>query len=198
MLAAFRAEHPGVDLTVRHAGGSAEMAREVRDGRLDLAFVALPGGAFPGLELVPLASEPIVLVVAAGHALASGRDVELAALRDETLVDLPVGWGTRMAVDRSFAAAGVSRTIAYEVNDTATMVEFIREGLAVGLLPRSFVEATGDIAFVPVRAHPPPFETAIAIPANRRLSAATRALLATIERHRRNESRRARAPRIDA
>src|SRR5438034_1000527 len=41
VLAAFRAEHPGVQASIRHAGGSSEMAREVQEGRLDLAFVAL-------------------------------------------------------------------------------------------------------------------------------------------------------------
>ena len=88
-----------------------------------------------------------------------------------------------MAVDRSFAAAGVTRTITYELNDTATMLGFIRHGLAIGLLPRSFVEPTGEIACVPIRDHPPEFHTAIAIPANRRLTAATRAMLQTIIRH---------------
>lgn len=125
-----------------------------------------------------------MLAVAAGHPLAECSDIQLAALRDEALVDLPEGWGIRMAVDRSFTAAGVTRTIIYEVNDTATMVEFIRAGLAIGLLPPSLVETSGDIAFVPVRDHAPEFQTAIAIPANRRLSAATRAMLATIGRHR--------------
>jgi DNA-binding transcriptional LysR family regulator len=183
VLAAFRAEHPGVEVKVRHSGGSSEMAREVREGRLDLAFVALPGDGPPGVELVPLAREPIVLAVPAGHPLAQRTDIELAVLRDEVLVDLPAGWGIRMAVDRSYAAAGLDRAITYEVNDTATMVEFIRTGLAVGMLPPSLVETTGDIAFVPIRDHPPRFQTAIAIPANRRLSAATRAMLETINRH---------------
>jgi hypothetical protein len=32
---------------------------------------------------------------------------EHAALRDATLVGFPAGWGVRMAVDRSFAAAGI-------------------------------------------------------------------------------------------
>jgi DNA-binding transcriptional LysR family regulator len=142
-----------------------------------------PGDAPPGLELIPLAREPIVLAVAAGHPLAECSDIQLAALRDEALVDLPEGWGIRMAVDRSFTAAGVTRTITYEVNDTATMVEFIRNGLAIGMLPRSLVESTGAIAFVPIRDHPPEFRTAIAIPANRRLSAATRAMLEMVKRH---------------
>lgn len=183
VLAAFRAEHPAVEVQVRHSGGSSQMAREVREGRLDLAFVALAGKGPSGVELTPLASEPILLAVPAGHALAESADVELAALRDETLVDLPAGWGIRMAVDRSFAAAGLTHNITYEVNDTATMVEFIRNELAIGMLPRSLIDTTTNIVFVPIRDHPPEFQTAIAIPANRRLSAATRALLETIRRH---------------
>ncbi|MGA2009036.1 MAG: LysR family transcriptional regulator [Solirubrobacteraceae bacterium] len=181
VLAAFRANHPGVEVAIRHSGGSAEMAREVVDGRLDLAFVALPGGAPPGLKLIPLTSEPIMLAVPAGHPLSRRARVELASLRDQTLVDLPAGWGIRMAVDRSFAAAGVTRSIAFEVNDTATMVELIRNALAIGMLPRSLVGATDEIAFVPVHDHPPEFQTAIAIPANRVLSAAARAMLETIK-----------------
>ena len=159
------------------------MAREVRDGRLDLAFVALPGKGPPGVELVRLTSEPIVLAVPAGHPLAENASIELAALSDETLVDLPEGWGIRMAVDRAFASAGLTRTVTYEVNDTATMVDFVRNGLAIGMLPRSFVATTGDIAFVPIRRHAPQFQTAIAIPANRRLSAAANAMIDTIRRH---------------
>jgi DNA-binding transcriptional LysR family regulator len=62
-------------------------------------------------------------------------------------------------------------------------LKFIRNGLAIGMLPRSLVETTSDIAFVPIRDHEPQFQTAIATPANRRLSAATRATLDTIKRH---------------
>jgi DNA-binding transcriptional LysR family regulator len=181
ILAAFRAEYPAVEVELRH-GGSSEMAHEVREGRLDLAFVALPGDGPSGLELFPLAREPIMLAVPAGHPLAHRGDVELAALRDETLIDVPTGWGIRMAVDRSFAAAGVTRTVSYEVNETATMIDLISNGIAIGLLPRSLVEDTADIAFVPIRDHPPHFQTSIAIPANRLLTAAPRAMLETIKR----------------
>jgi DNA-binding transcriptional LysR family regulator len=183
LLSTFRADHPAVQIKLHHSGGSSEMVREVREGRLDLAFVALPGTGLPGIELTPLASEPILLAVPADHPLAGSKDVELAALRDEILVDLPAGWGIRMAVDRSFAAAGVTRTIAYEVNDTATIVEFILSRLAIGLLPRSLIEPAENIVFVPIHDHPPEFRTAIASPANRRLSAAARAMLDAIKHH---------------
>lgn len=185
VLAAFRAEHPGVEVKLQTSldGGSAELASEVAEGRLDLSFVALPGEGPPGVELIALAREPVMLAVPAGHSLAGSADIELSALREETLVDLAPGWGIRMVVDRSFAAAGVTRTITYEVNDAQTMIDLIRNGLAIGLLPRSLVESTGDIVFVPIRDHPPELQTAIAIPSNRRLSAATQAMLETIKRH---------------
>jgi DNA-binding transcriptional LysR family regulator len=183
VLSTFRAEHPAVEVELRHAGGSSTMAREVREGRLDLAFVALPGEGPPGVQLIPLASEPIMLAVTVGHRLAKSADVELSTLSEETLVDLPAGWGIRIAVDGSFAAAGITRVITYEVNDTATMIELIRNGVAIGMLPRSLLPDTGEIACVPIRGDPPQFRTAIAIAANRRLNVATAAMLETIKRH---------------
>src|ERR671932_1977645 len=86
LLAAFRARYPDVTVNVRHAGGSSAMADELREGRLDLAFLALPGRGWPGLELVPLTREPIALVVPAGHRLAARSAVELAELQEETLI----------------------------------------------------------------------------------------------------------------
>jgi len=151
---------------------------------LDLAFVALPAGGPAGLDLIPLAREPIVLAVPGGQPLASSPEITLAALGDQTLVDLPPGWGIRVAVDRAFAAAGVTRSITYEVNDTAMMLEFIRNRLAIGMLPRSIIETSDDLACVPIRDQPAHFETAVAIPANRPVSAATHAMLETIKRHR--------------
>ncbi len=184
VLSEFRSAHPGVEVKVHHAdGGSSEMAQDVCEGRLDLACVALPGGGPPGIELLALAHEPIMLAVLTEHPFASRSCVELAMLSDETLVELPAGWGISLAVDQAFSAVGVARTVAFEVNDTATMIEFIRNGLAIGLLPRSLVETEGNITFVPICDGAPQFQTAVAIPSNRKLSAAARAMLETIQRH---------------
>jgi DNA-binding transcriptional LysR family regulator len=181
LLAEFRGQHPDVTIKVRHAGGSSAMADEVREGRLDLAFVALPDRRRPGVRLAPLTREAIALVVPSAHPLAKRAGIDLSDLREEPMVDLPGGWGTRMAIDRAFAAAGVPRTVDYEVNDTASMIDFIEHGLAIGLLPPSFVAGVDDITVVPIRHHVPQFEVAIATPSNRRLSAAAQALVDRIE-----------------
>jgi DNA-binding transcriptional LysR family regulator len=184
LLAEFREDHPLVAVHIRHAaGGSSEMAAHVREGRLDLAFVSLPTLELPGVELTPLAHEPIVVVAPAAHPLAKRTAVALAALADQPLVEFPKGWGMRIANDRAFAAAGVTRTITYEVNDTASVIEFVRHGLALSLLPASFVDAGDELRLIPIRGRGPEFVTAIATPSNRRLSAAARALVEAITRH---------------
>jgi DNA-binding transcriptional LysR family regulator len=181
LLARFRREHPGVEVHIRHAaGGSSEMAEQVREGRLDLAFVALPVRELLGVELRPLASEPIVAAVPVTHPLAARRSVGLAALAGEPMVEFPEGWGIRMANDRAFAAAGATRTITYEVNDSASVIEFVRHGLALSMLPASLVDGTDGVRLIPIRGRPPEFLTAVASPSNRRLTAAAGALLAAI------------------
>jgi DNA-binding transcriptional LysR family regulator len=87
-----------------------------------------------------------------------------------------------MAIDRAFAAAGARRTVSFEVNDTASIIEFIRHGLAIGLLPASFVEGLNGIVVVPIRHHVPRFAVAVASPADHRLTAAALALLEAIQR----------------
>ena len=95
------------------------------------------------------------LGVHTGHRLAGRADVELAALADETFADGPPNWGTRVAVDRAFAAAGVERRVTLEINDTPTMVDFVRHGVAAAFLAPSFVRDPTGIALLPIRHHAP-------------------------------------------
>jgi DNA-binding transcriptional LysR family regulator len=180
LLAAFRAEHPGVEVHVSHVGGSVRMADDVRAGRLDLAFVSLPERRPPGLTLTRLSREQMQIACPTGHPLASRAEVDLAAVADEPFIEFPEGWGTRMATDRAFAAAGVRRQIVYEVNDVASVIEFVASGLAIALIAPSLVIAGDEVALVPVRRHAPHFEISVAVAANRRPSAVLQAFLATV------------------
>jgi DNA-binding transcriptional LysR family regulator len=179
LIAAFRVQHPDVEVLLRQAG-SLEMAAAVRDGRLDLAFVGI-GRAPAGVTLVRLAREPMQLICNTAHPLARLQSVELAALVDEPFAELPQGWGTRVATDAAFAVAGLRRNVAYEINDTASIFDFVRHGLTVAIMPPSFTEDATGIAFKSIRHHAPVFETSLAVPANRRPSAAANALRDTIE-----------------
>jgi DNA-binding transcriptional LysR family regulator len=180
LLARFRAEHPGVEVHVSHVGGSVLMADQVRAGRLDLAFVSLPERRPSGLTLTRISREQMQIACPKGHPLATRAEVDLEALADEPFIEFPEGWGTRMATDRAFAAAGVRRTIVYEVNDVASVIEFIANGLAVALIAPSLLIAGDEVALVPVRRHAPHFEISVAVASTRRPRAVLEAFLKTV------------------
>ena len=50
------------------------------------------------------------------------------------MAETPPGWGTRIISERAFAAAGLERTPAFEINDISTILDLVRNGLAVTLL----------------------------------------------------------------
>jgi DNA-binding transcriptional LysR family regulator len=184
LLAGFRRDHPLVQVHIRHAaGGSAEMATQVRDGRLDLAFVSLPASELPGVKLTALSREPMMVLAPATHRLAKRTSIPIAALADEPLAEFPPGWGLRTVSDQAFASAGVARTITFEVNDTASVIEFVRHGLALSVLPASFVGDSRELKVIPLRGRAPQFVTSLAAPSNRRLTAAAQALFQTITTH---------------
>ncbi len=176
LLAGFRDDHPAVEVSVRHVGGSSQMAHDVREGQLDLAVLALPASELGGLEVAALAVEDVVLACAADHPLARKRKVDLAAIADETFVDFPPGWGTRVVADMAFAARGISHEVKLELNDTAGVIEFVRAGLAVALVPPSMVAGVEGIALVPISPDPPTFATQLVWPGDRPQKAAARAL----------------------
>jgi DNA-binding transcriptional LysR family regulator len=174
LLAALRAEHPGIEVALE-IGASTVNAEHVRRGRLDLAFVGLPAGAMPELELTPLLSEEMQLVVPPEHPLAGRGPVALHELGAETFADGPPEWGTRIANERAFAVAGVRRTVAYEAADLSLTVDFVRYGLAVAIVPPTWADAEG-LAMVPLRDPAPQFTISIATPADRELGAAAQVL----------------------
>lgn len=177
ILARFRDERPGVALQPRPArGGSLELGRDVESGELDLAFVSVAGHSFTGVELTPLTSEPLLLAVPAGHPIAGRSAVSILDLDGQVFVEVPGGWGTRMAADRAFAAARVDRPISVEVADLATVVELVRAGVGLGLIPQSIARQSDRVEFVPLDP-PVEWEIALAFSTKRRAAAAALAFV---------------------
>jgi DNA-binding transcriptional LysR family regulator len=183
LLGRFHEQHPGVLVKLRvMPGGSAELAREVISGGLDLALLSLPGEAPAGLAVRPLAQEPLALICAAGHPLAGKESVPLEALAEEAFIDFPVGWGTRAIVDRAFAAAGIDRQVSFEVADYATAAGLAGNGLGVAFVPASAAVGLDGVAKVRVDAALN-WRILVATAATRRGSAAARAFLAELLTH---------------
>src|SRR4051812_24837357 len=77
VLAAFKRQHPGVEIRLGYAG-SGHIIEQVRQGRLNVGFVALPGPAPDGVRLQSLTTEEMVLLCHPGHRLAERSEVDIA------------------------------------------------------------------------------------------------------------------------
>lgn len=177
LLCRFHMNHPGVAIRLRVSSrGSAGLAQALAAGELDAAFLSLEGTTPGGLTARQLASYPMVLLVPAGHRLASRRRVALHELADEEFVDFPPGTGSRDLVDRAFAAAGLRRRVSLEA-DMASAATYVRYGLGITLLPEFAAPDTPDLRAVAVGDPTLRWTLSVATSSTRRPSAPLRALL---------------------
>lgn len=149
-LAAFHRAHPAVRISLR-GGGSDTFMTAIAAGTLDVAVLGLPEGTpVTGVASLELARERLVAVVPDGHTLSGGAAdgapaitlAELAAhvaRGGETFADFPAGTPGREQSDLAFARARVQREVAFEALDVALLLDLVRAGLVVTILPRGLV-----------------------------------------------------------
>jgi DNA-binding transcriptional LysR family regulator len=176
MLGRFRRRHPDVELRVRQAPAEG-LVEEVRNGRLDLAFVAHPVPLLRGVAHTRVAAEPVLMVCAPAHRLADRERVRLAELADETFIEFQPDWATRIIVDEAFAALGVERRIACEVNDVPTLLDLVVNRLGIAIVPRVLVLDRTDLSFVALKGAAPLWEVSLITPPGGPAGAAARAFV---------------------
>ncbi|HEY2043301.1 MAG TPA: LysR family transcriptional regulator [Jatrophihabitans sp.] len=186
LLARFRKAHPGVEIVLRQAG-SAWLLDELASSHLDLAFVATSGRQVEGIELLPMAREPMVLVCHPEHRLATRKQVAIEELAEETFVDFHPEWGARVISDRAFAAAGIEHPVTLEVNDVHTLLDLVAHGLGIALVPAPI--AAKKAAKLPAialrRSAAEYWQVSIAVPSGDAISLAAQALLGMLPRRNR-------------
>jgi DNA-binding transcriptional LysR family regulator len=117
----------------------------------------------------------MLLACPSGDPLGKRRVVELHELDGKRFVELPPGWGTRVAADRLFLRAGLQREIAVEVADIPNMADLVAAGFGYAFLSASMI--TGKKGLVLRRVRPgPEFVVSMITGSARPLSAAAQAL----------------------
>ncbi|WP_271176436.1 LysR family transcriptional regulator [Leifsonia poae] len=174
IMGEFHARHPLVDLLLGPSpSGSTGLAKDVRLGNVDVAFMGLPGRA-PGLLHQELAVSPFVAVLAEDHPLAGRQAVSLAALADEPFIDARAGFGNRVTLDRALDERGLTRRISTEVSDLGEIPRFVAARLGVAVLPALTVIPADGAVTRPLTEHIEWMLSAVSRP---RPSAASAALL---------------------
>jgi LysR family transcriptional regulator, transcription activator of glutamate synthase operon len=158
LIRTFRERNPGVRFVLAQ-GSRQDMLRMLREGEIDLVFVAPMPLEDPDLAGRPLAEQELVLSVPPSHRFATRARVRAEELAGEELVTLEHGYGLRQITDDLCAAAGFEPRIAFEGQESETVRGLVAAGLGVAILPREPGLHTPGSAVVEIPLSPPVFRT---------------------------------------
>lgn len=161
VIAAFRRRHPEValHLTACTLNG---LEKDLRQGITDLAFVMADSVRGGDLNVEALGVEPLVLVAAPHHPLATRERVTARDLHGVTLVLSTADCAYRLVIEEALAAEGVQPAAGLEFSSAAALRGCVSSGVGITLLPLTAVR--DELRAGVLRALPwadQPFETAV-------------------------------------
>ena len=179
---AFRAAHPGVEVTLAE-GEPEEIAPRLRAGEFDLAllfeFEGVGERLGTGIRRFELVADPLHLALPEAHALTRCRQVKLDDLREESWVQTSASSPCARHVVRSCHAAGFEPRVTFESDDYQTVQGLVAAGVGVALIPQLALSAVRPD--VRVRALHPSSPTRRVLAATRRGAPVTPAVATMLD-----------------
>ncbi|NEE04799.1 LysR family transcriptional regulator [Phytoactinopolyspora halotolerans] len=155
-LTPFLQDHPGIsaELTL---GGTDEICDLLRDDDVDLGLV-LHARPHRDLDVVAQAPQPLHLICRPDHPFAARSEVLPDDLAGQPATVLPMRFGIRTLTDQLERMHGVSLDVRLVSESIQAMIDFVRAGAGITLLPRFAVGRDverGRLCAVPVAAYEP-------------------------------------------
>jgi aminoethylphosphonate catabolism LysR family transcriptional regulator len=147
MVAAYRAQHPGMQLSIR-MGNSQQVLHDLERYTTDVAVLA---GLYERPELVvrEYARHAIILFAHVDHPFAQRAHVQMHELQGQPLLLREQGSTTRTVMESALQAAGVQPCRSLEIGSREAIREAVARGLGLGAV--SEAEFIPDPRFRPVR-----------------------------------------------
>ncbi len=136
VIRAFQARYPQVEFDLL-TGDYDEITEQVLGGVCDCGFLSAPAHA--GLEFTPLASDPMLVLLPRGHALAARPALTLAEVKGEPLI-LPAK-GSDNDIRRVLACSRQKARVRYTLNDDFSVMAMVANGFGVTVMPELIVQA---------------------------------------------------------
>lgn len=141
LLREYSLQHPKVQLDI-HFLDSEEAWHDVIAGQIELAVVTLPPTPDPAspLRAERIWHDPLSVVAAPDHPLASLRSITLRALSTYPAILPSNATFTRRIVDAAFSAKGLSTPASISTNYLETIKMMVAVGLGWSVLPSSMLD----------------------------------------------------------
>ena len=179
LLGRFSETHPQVEVLLRESLHEEELLEMVERGELDLTFWALPvSGAI--YESVELLTDPYVLVVPAGSALAAlKRPPTLKEIALQPLIGFNHCASTAQ-MEATLASTGREPNVVFRSDNNGTVQGLVGAGVGMSVAPRLTVdEDDPSIEVVDLRGRVPPRVIALVWHRDRHLTPAAEAFVET-------------------
>ena len=134
----FTRTYPDIETALVEAG-TAPLLEQMRDERLDAAFVRLGRHDPEGVSILAVSTEGMSVVVPEGHALGKTKTIALSALAGERMVLFPRSAGPSLH-DEIIAAcwqAGFEPAFGQEAPQFSSAINLVAAGMGVSLVPKS-------------------------------------------------------------
>ena len=132
LLARFRSRLPNVAIHLDVSNRAAVLA-QLAANRIDLAIMGqVPEGL--GLDAIRFMENPLVVIAPPSHPLARKKIVPVQKLAAESFLVRETGSGTRGAMERFFAAKGLSINTSMEMSSNEAIKQAVQAGLGLGIL----------------------------------------------------------------
>ncbi|MCW2758523.1 MAG: LysR family transcriptional regulator [Nocardioidaceae bacterium] len=158
LLEEYHRRHPAVRVRLR-SGLVDGLLRDVTAGTLDVVLCPVHDELPATLVARRVAREQLVLVTAAGHALAGRVSAQLRDVADQPFVCLPEGSGLHRILTTAARQQGVACRIGFEVAEPALVRALVARGLGVAVLAASAARGDGPpvatYRLEPALRHPP-------------------------------------------
>jgi DNA-binding transcriptional LysR family regulator len=155
LLATFRRRHPAftfsIDITNREG-----LLRRLELNECDLVIMGKPPEE-ANLEAVAFMENPLVVIAAPDHPLATRTRIPPAKLKQETFVIREPGSGTRIAMERFFAGHGWHPGGGMEMASNEAIKQAVEAGLGLGIVSLHTLDvelAAGRVAVLDVDTFP--------------------------------------------
>lgn len=132
----FRAEYPGVELTLKEAT-SMGILQQIESDELDIGLVRTPLIKSTRALLVPLERDEFMAAIPRGNPLAAKPELSLSEMSNEAFVMYTRGYaaGLHSAAMLACQHAGFVPRVAQEATQVQTVLAMVESGLGVALVP---------------------------------------------------------------
>jgi DNA-binding transcriptional LysR family regulator len=141
LIGQFKGKYPDISISLR-VGSSRQVSEWVEQGHVEIGVVGArpPSRALQSRELM---ADEMVLVVSADHPWTARKSVTLKDVMQEALILRERGSGSREALERALAHAGLDLTafrVAGEMGSTQAVKQAVRAGVGIALISKRAVE----------------------------------------------------------